>query len=296
MFEGLSVAIVTPMKGGRVDLEALDRLVDRLLEGGVDGIIPCGSTGEGATLTLEERRTVISRVLARVRGRAWVVPGTGTNDTATTIELTRMVRELGAAGALVVTPYYNKPTQEGLRAHFEAVARAVDLPLMLYNVPSRTSINLLPETVRQLAAVANIVAIKEAAGSLDQATELCRESNITVLSGDDSLTLPMLAVGAKGIVSVLGHVAAPAIKAMLRAHAEQKGAEALRLHQAVYPLTKSLFIETNPAPVKYLLSRLGLIENEVRLPLVPLSAKSAPRVDEAWQAFQSALGATELER
>ena len=281
MFEGLSVAIVTPMKNGAVDLDAMDRVIDRLLEGGVQGFLPAGTTGEGATLSLEERKRVISRVVARAAGRAWVVPGTGSNDTATTIELTKMARDLGASGALVVTPYYNKPTQDGLRAHFEAVAEAVDLPLMLYNVPSRTSVNMLPETVKQLAPVTNIVAIKEAAGSLDQATELCREVSITVLSGDDSLTLPMLAVGAKGVVSVLGHIAPAAIQSMLRAFAAGRTGDAMAIHQALYPLTKTLFLETNPAPVKHALARLGLIEDEVRLPLVPMSATNAAKVDEA---------------
>jgi len=279
MFEGLSVAIVTPMKEGRVDSGALDRLVDHLLQGGVEGFLPCGTTGEGATLTPEERRQVISRVVQRTRGRAWVCPGTGSNDTATTIENTRLARELGADGALVVTPYYNKPTQEGLSAHFEAVARAVDLPLIVYNVPSRTSVNLLPETVAQLAPLPQIVAVKEAAGSLDQVTELCRGTDLCILSGDDSLTLPMLSVGARGVISVLGHLQPGAIRRMIAAHPAGKHEEARRLHQELYPLTKALFVETNPAPVKFALARLGLIHDELRLPLVPLSAKHAPRVE-----------------
>lgn len=279
MFEGLSVAIVTPMKEGSVDFDALDRLVDHLLQGGVEGFLPCGTTGEGATLTPEERRNVISRVVQRTRGSAWVCPGTGSNDTATTIANTRMARELGADGALVVTPYYNKPTQEGLRAHFEAVARAVDLPLIVYNVPSRTSVNLLPETVAQLAPLPQIVAVKEAAGSLDQTTELCRETDLCILSGDDSLTLPMLSVGAKGVVSVLGHLTPGAIRRLIAAQQAGRHDEARRLHHDLYPLTRALFVETNPAPVKFALARLGLIRDELRLPLVPLSAKHAPRVD-----------------
>jgi 4-hydroxy-tetrahydrodipicolinate synthase len=254
--------------------------VERLLGAGVDGFVATGSTGEAATLTVPERERVLSIVLERARGQAFVIAGTGTNDTAVSIEHTRAARKLGADGAMLVTPYYNKPTHEGLVRHYEAVAQAVDLPIVVYNVPGRTGLSLKPETVERLARIPGVVAIKEASGSLDQVSDIIQRCDITVLSGDDSLTLPMLAVGAKGIISVAGHVVPAQLKAMIRSFKEGHAEEARRIHHLVYPVMKCLFIETNPGPVKHALAHLGLIEDELRLPLVPVSAGSAAVIEE----------------
>jgi 4-hydroxy-tetrahydrodipicolinate synthase len=285
MFEGLTVAMVTPFREGRVDEEAVDRLVDHLLDGGVDGIVPAGSTGESPVLTEEERRELFQHVRRRVGARAFVLAGTGTNSTASTLAQTALAREAGADGALVVTPYYNKPTQAGLYAHFRRVAEEGGLPLCLYNVPGRTGVSLAPETVRRLADVPGIVAIKEASGSLDQVSEICRDTRLTVLSGDDSLTLPMLAVGAAGVVSVVGNLTPQPLQTMLRAYAEGETDRALRLHRQLFPLARVLFIESNPGPVKHALARAGLIRPELRLPLVPVSEESARKIDAVVEAL-----------
>lgn len=281
MFEGLSVALVTPFSDGGVDEQALGRVIDRCLGGGVDGLVPVGSTGEGATLTREERERVIAITVERARGRAFVLAGTGTNDTAVSIENTRSAKRLGADGAMLVTPYYNKPTPLGLLRHYEAVAKAVDLPIVVYNVPGRTGLALKPETVAEIAAIPGVVAIKEASGSLDQVSEIVSISPITVLSGDDSLTLPMLAVGAKGLISVAGHLVPSGLQRMMRRFAAGDAEEARRIHLALFPLMKTLFIETNPGPVKHALAHLGLIRDELRLPLAPVTPASARMIDEA---------------
>jgi 4-hydroxy-tetrahydrodipicolinate synthase len=279
MFEGLTVAMVTPFREGRVDWEAADRLLDHLLRGGVDGVVPAGSTGEGPTITLEERRELFRLARRRCGARAFVLAGTGTNDTASTVALTRLAKADGADGALVVTPYYNKPTPAGLVAHFRRVAEEGGLPLCLYNVPGRTGVSLTPETARRLSEIPGIVALKEASASLDQVSEICRDTPLTVLSGDDTLTLPMLAVGACGVISVVGNVVPAPMKAMIRAFETGETAEARRLHQALFPLGRVLFVESNPGPVKHALARMGLICEELRLPLVPVAAESARRID-----------------
>jgi len=279
MFEGLSVALVTPFREGRVDEEAFGRVIDRCLAGGVDGLVPVGSTGEGATLSREERERVIAIAVERARGRAFVVAGTGTNDTAVSIENTRAAKRLGADGAMLVTPYYNKPTPLGLVRHFEAVAKAVDIPIIAYNVPGRTGLSMKPETVAEIGKIPGVVAIKEASGSLDQASEIIATSPITVLSGDDSLTLPMLAVGAKGLISVAGHVTPAEIKKMMTSYAAGRTDEARRIHLGLFSLMKTLFIETNPGPVKHALAHLGIIRDELRLPLVPVTEASAKIID-----------------
>lgn len=289
MFEGVSVAMATPLRGGSLDESALERMLEHLLHGGVAGIVPAGTTGEGATLRPEERRVLISRTVAAARGRAFVVPGTGSNDTRQTIEMTQEAKELGADGALVVTPYYNKPTQEGLLAHFRAVADSVALPLMLYNVPSRTAVSLTPGTIRQLADHPNIVAIKEACGSLDQVSQIVRDTDLTVLSGDDPLTLPMLAVGARGVVSVVGNAVPGVLVRMVEAFESGDTLTARQLHLALTELGRVLFLETNPAPVKRALATMGLMQEELRLPLVPVRPETARAVDEACRALSAGL-------
>jgi 4-hydroxy-tetrahydrodipicolinate synthase len=281
MFEGLTVAMVTPFRGGQLDREATDRLVDYMIDGGVEGLVVSGSTGEAATCSHEERRTLWRFVKERVRGRVALVAGTGTNSTAESIVLTRIAEELGLDGAMLVTPYYNKPTPKGQIAHFATVARSTRLPVILYNVPGRTGTNTLPDVFEKLQDVPNIVAIKEASGNLDQASALRARTRFTVLSGDDSLTLPMIAVGAAGVISVAGNVAPRAMRTLCD-HARAGRLEAAeQAHRALLPLFKALFAESNPGPAKYLLASLGLIENELRLPLVPIEPATERLVDAA---------------
>ncbi len=273
MFQGSIVAIVTPFINGAVDEEKLRELVEFQIENGTDGIVPCGTTGESSTLDYVEHDKVVQIVIEQVNKRVPVIAGTGSNSTHEAIEITRHAKELGADGALLVTPYYNKPSQEGLYLHYKAVADAVALPQVLYNVPGRTAVNLLPETVARLAQHANIVAIKEATGSLQQASEvlsLCGE-NITVLSGDDFITLPMMACGAKGVISVTANIMPKEVAALVDAFNAGNMEEAKRLHLYLLKISNAMFIETNPVPVKTGVALLGRCRDEVRLPLAPLA-------------------------
>jgi len=286
MFDGLTVAMVTPFRDGRLDLEAAERLIDFLLEGGVEGLVVSGSTGEAATCTVEERLELWRMTKSRVRGRVPVIAGTGSNSTADSIALTKQAESLGLDGAMIVTPYYNKPTPKGQVAHFTAVAQATKLPLVLYNVPGRTGTNTLPETFAKLDALPNVAAVKEASGSLDQASALKAKSRLTLLCGDDSLTLPMIAVGATGVISVAGNVAPREMRELCDHARAGRMAEAEAVHRKLGPLFKALFVESNPGPVKYLLSAMGLIRNELRLPLVPVE----PATEEAVRAAAAASG------
>lgn len=273
MFQGSIVAIVTPFNNGAVDEEKLRELVEFQIENGTDAIVPCGTTGESSTLDYREHDRVVEIVVQQVNKRVPVIAGTGSNSTREAIEITQHAKELGADGALLVTPYYNKPSQEGLYLHYKAVADAVALPQVLYNVPGRTGVNLLPETVARLAVHSNIVAIKEATGSLQQASEvmaLCGE-NITVLSGDDFITLPMMACGAKGVISVTANIMPKQISSLVDAFFAGDMEEAKRLHLYLLKISNAMFIETNPVPVKTGVSLLGRCRDEVRLPLAPLA-------------------------
>lgn len=272
MFQGSIVAIVTPFNNGAVDEEKLRELVEFQIENGTDAIVPCGTTGESSTLDYEEHDRVIKIVVEQVKKRVPVIAGTGSNSTREAIEITQHAKELGADGALLVTPYYNKPSQEGLYQHYTAVADAVALPQVLYNVPGRTGVNLLPETVARLSKHANIVAIKEATGSLQQASEvlaLCGD-NLTVLSGDDFITLPMMACGAKGVISVTANIMPKQVAALVDAFNAGNLEEAKRLHLHLLKISNAMFIETNPVPVKTAVSLMGKCRDEVRLPLAPL--------------------------
>jgi len=277
MFKGSMVALATPFKNGQVDEARIPELVEFHLSKGTDAICPCGCTGEAATLTHDEQIKVIKIVIEAAAGKAKVIAGTGSNSTDEALTLTRRAKDAGADGALMITPYYNKPTQQGLIQHYKAAA-AVGLPLMLYNVPSRTGVNMLPETVAKLSEVENIVAVKEASGSVDQVSAILNLCDINVLSGDDSLTLPMLAVGAKGVVSVAANVAPAEVKALIDDFNDFNMEEAQRIHYQLLPLFKALFCETNPIPIKRALSMMGLIENELRPPLTPLSAENEPKL------------------
>jgi 4-hydroxy-tetrahydrodipicolinate synthase len=273
MFQGSIVAIVTPFNNGAVDEEKLRELVEFQIENGTDAIVPCGTTGESSTLDYDEHDRVIKIVVEQVNKRVPVIAGTGSNSTREAIEITGHAKELGADGALLVTPYYNKPSQEGLYLHYKAIADAVALPQVLYNVPGRTAVNLLPETVARLAVHPNIVAIKEATGSLQQASEvlaLCGD-NITVLSGDDFITLPMMACGAKGVISVTANIMPKEVAALVDAFNAGNMEEAKRLHLYLLKISNAMFIETNPVPVKTGVSLLGKCRDEVRLPLAPLA-------------------------
>jgi 4-hydroxy-tetrahydrodipicolinate synthase len=277
MLKGSMVALATPFKNGVVDETRASELVELQVQKGTDAICPCGCTGEAATLSHDEQIRVIEITVEAVAGRAKVIAGTGSNSTSEAVALTRRAKQAGADGALMITPYYNKPTQQGLVMHYKEAA-AVGLPVMLYNVPSRTGVHMMPETVAELSKVENIAAIKEASGSVDQVSAILNLCDINVLSGDDSLTLPMLAVGAKGVVSVAANVAPAEIKAMIDDFNECNIEEAQRIHYQLLPLFKALFCETNPIPVKCALSMMGLIENELRPPLMPMSADNEPRL------------------
>ncbi len=273
MFKGSIVAIVTPFKNGAVDEEKLRALVEFQIENGTDAIVPCGTTGEASTLDYEEHDRVIQIVIEQVKKRVPVIAGTGSNSTHEAIELTEHAKKLGADGALLVTPYYNKPTQEGLYRHYKAVAEAVALPQVLYNVPGRTGVNLLPETVARLAEISNIVAIKEATGSLQQASEvlaLCGDK-IDVLSGDDFITFPMMACGAKGVISVTANIMPKEVAALVDAFNAGNMEEARRLHLKLLKISNAMFIESNPVPVKTAVALMGKASDEVRLPLAPMA-------------------------
>lgn len=277
-FTGTYTAIVTPFtKGGRLDEAALERLIQRQIKGGVEGIVPVGTTGESPTLDYEEHVHVIKRAVELAGGKVRVLAGSGGNSTTEAIYLTKMAKKAGADGSLQVAPYYNKPTQEGLFQHFQAIAQATDLPIILYSVPSRCGVEIGVDTVKRLAtACPTVVGIKEAGGTPDRVSQLrdALGENFTILSGDDSLTLPFMAVGAQGVVSVASNVIPREVSQMVRAFAKGQTDQALKLHTKFFALAKDLFIETNPIPVKAALAMLGLCEEEYRLPLVAMSAKN----------------------
>ncbi|MEW6713555.1 MAG: 4-hydroxy-tetrahydrodipicolinate synthase [Nitrospirota bacterium] len=273
MFKGSIVAIVTPFKNNKVDEKAMGDLIEWHIAEGTNAIVPCGTTGESATLEYDEHYRVIEHTIKVVNGRVPVIAGTGANSTDETIMMTRKAKELGADGALLVAPYYNKPTQEGLYRHYKKVAEEVDIPIVLYNVPGRTAVNMLPETVARLMEAENIVAIKEATGNMAQVSDvlrLCGE-RITVISGDDFTTFTLMALGGKGVISVSANVAPRDVSEMCGAYEKGDIDKARSLHFKLEPLNKAMFIETNPIPAKTSLSMMGKIEEEFRLPLCPMS-------------------------
>jgi 4-hydroxy-tetrahydrodipicolinate synthase len=270
MFAGCTVALVTPFRDGELDIDGLRRSVDWQIAQGTPILSPTGTTGESPTLSHAEPERVLALVIEQAAGRAKVLAGTGSNSTTEAIRLTRFAAKAGADGALLVSPYYNRPTQEGLYAHYAKIAESVDLPLVLYNVPARTGRNIEPETVERLARIGPIVAIKEASGSLDQVSDILNRTELTVLSGDDSLTLPMLAVGAEGVVSVVANIVPQDVIALLSAFEQGDIAGARRLHARLFPLCRDLLgLAPNPIPVKQALCLLGRGNGELRLPLCP---------------------------
>ncbi|MDE2490117.1 MAG: 4-hydroxy-tetrahydrodipicolinate synthase [Elusimicrobia bacterium] len=289
MFEGSWVALITPFDSeGRIDEDAFRALIRRQIKAGTTGLVPCGSTGEAATLSHEEYRRAIEITLEESRGDVPVMAGIGTNATWKAVELAREAESLGADALLVLAPYYNKPTQEGLYQHFRMVAHETRLPIMLYNIPGRTAVNAAPATIARVARdCPNVAAVKDAAGSLDQTSEtlaLCGP-RFAVMSGDDSLTIPMMSVGARGVVSVVANVAPKETRALVDAFKKGDARKAAALHLKLFPLVKALFVETNPIPVKAALGLMGLCRPEPRLPLTPLSDAARPALKKALKDF-----------
>jgi 4-hydroxy-tetrahydrodipicolinate synthase len=280
-FQGSIVALVTPFRGGTVDEAKLKELVEMHVTQGTDGIVPCGTTGESPTLSHDEHRRVVEIVIEAARGRLHVIAGTGSNATSEAISLTAHAKKAGATGALVVNPYYNKPTQEGLYRHFRAVADAVDIPILAYNIASRTAINVETDTlVRLVKDCPNIVGVKEASGSLDQMTQviLACGPDFSVLSGDDNLTLPLMSVGGRGVISVIANIVPRETAEMTHAALAGDWKLARELHLKLFPLARAAFMETNPIPVKEAMGMMGMLEPEFRLPMCPMGAANRERL------------------
>ncbi|HUL00086.1 MAG TPA: 4-hydroxy-tetrahydrodipicolinate synthase [Nitrospirota bacterium] len=288
MFNGSIVAIVTPFKNGKVDENALINLIEFQIRNGTDAIVPCGTTGESATLTHEEHHRVVEITVQAVHKRVPVIAGAGSNSTDETVALAQFSRKAGADAVLLISPYYNKPTQEGLFRHFKHVTESVDLPVILYNVPGRTGVNMLPTTVARLREVKNIVGIKEATGDLKQVSEVIRlcGRDFDVISGDDFTTLPILYIGGVGSISVTANVAPADCASMFDAFSAGNREEALRLHYKLEPLHGAMFLETNPIPAKTALALMGKVAEEFRLPLCPLSETNKERLKKALKDYQ----------
>jgi 4-hydroxy-tetrahydrodipicolinate synthase len=282
--QGCYTALITPFRNGKIDFDAMGRLIEDQIAAGIDGLVPVGTTGESPTLDFEEHQEVVRFTVATVAGRCQVIAGTGANCTAEAVRLTRHAAAVGADATLQVTPYYNKPTAEGLYRHFTTVADEGGLPVVLYNVPSRTSREIDVPTVHRLAAHPLIVGIKEAGGSADRVSQILSGCGITVLSGDDSLTLPMMALGAAGIISVASNLVPAEVTQMVHAALDGNWEEARDLHYRLYPLFRDLFVETNPIPVKTAMAMLGKTAEEFRLPLCPISPAARAVLKSAMQA------------
>lgn len=288
MFKGSIVAIVTPFDSqGRFDEETYRQLIEFQIENGTDAIVPCGTTGESATLNYGEHNQVIRTCIEQANKRVPVIAGTGSNSTAEAIEISQHAKEMGADGVLLVSPYYNKPTQEGLYQHYKALAEAVAIPQVLYNVPGRTGMNVEAKTTIRLAEFDNIVAIKEASGNVTQASEILAQAGdkIDVLSGDDFLTLPLMACGAKGVISVTANIMPAEVKAMVAAVAEGRWADAQQMHLKMLAIHQAMFIEANPVPAKTALSLMGKCRADVRLPLVALQPASLEKLKSVMQGY-----------
>jgi len=282
MFKGSLVAMITPFKeNGKIDENGIKELVEFHIKNGTDGIVPCGTTGESPTLSHEEHKKVVELTIKAAAGRIPVIAGTGSNSTWEALDLTSHAKENGADGALVVVPYYNKPTQKGLYMHYKKLAEEIDIPIIVYNVPSRTGVNMLPETLAELAELKNIVAVKEASGNLDQMTqivELCGDK-ITLLSGDDKLLLPVLSIGGKGVISVVANIIPRDVSDMVREFEERNYQKAKEIFLSkVYPLSNAMFYETNPIPVKTSVRLMGMPSGELRLPLSPMSESNLTKL------------------
>ncbi len=287
MFRGVFTALVTPFRNGAVDEAALRKHVEQQIAAGVDGVVPCGSTGEAATLSHEEHKRVVRVVVETVAKRVRVIAGAGSNATAEAIELTSAAKAAGADGALLISPYYNKPTQDGVVAHYAAIARATRFPLVAYNIPGRTGSNLLPDTIARLAELEHLVGVKESCGDLHQISQVIARvpSDFAVLAGDDWATLPQLAIGGAGVISTCSNLVPREMVELVRAFGRGDAARARELHYRLLPLCDALFCETNPIPIKAALAMRGGIEEELRLPLLPMTAPNKKRLELAMKTF-----------
>lgn len=280
--EGSMVALITPFRNGKLDEKALRRLVQFQIKNGTDALVPCGTTGESATLSHPEHRRVIEIVIEAAEGKVPIIAGTGSNSTEEAISLTKHAQKYGADAALLITPYYNRPTQEGLYRHFEAVAKTVDLPIVVYNVPSRTGVNLEPATMARLSKIPNVVALKDAASNLRQTAdtiEMC-EGRISLLSGDDFLLLPMLAIGARGSIAVIANIVPDLMAEIWDAWLAGNWERTKAIHYRIHPLNRCMYLETNPIPVKWAAHKMRLCTREIRLPLTPLAEKFRPQLEQ----------------
>ena len=287
MFKGSLVAIVTPFVNGKLDEKRFNSLLEFQIKNGTSGIVPCGTTGESATLSLKEHERVVEITVQTVAGRVPVIAGAGSNNTAEAIRLTRYAKGAGADGVLLISPYYNKPTQKGIYLHFKAIAEEVDIPIVLYNIASRTGINIEPDTVAKLAQIKNIVAIKEASGNLSQMAQIVKVcgDNIALISGDDALTLPVLSIGGIGVISVVANIVPAQTAQLIKLFEDGKIKEAREVYYQLLPLVKAMFIETNPGPVKQALGMMGKISPELRLPLSPMLPDNEKKLRQALKEY-----------
>ena len=285
MFKGSFVALATPFDNGKVDEKAYRKLIEFHIDNGTDGLVPCGCTGEAATLTSQEQKHIIRVALETSDKRVPVVAGTGSNSTAEAVELTVFAKKAGCDGALIITPYYNKPTPEGQYRHYAEIAKQADIPIMLYNVPSRTGISLLPSTIARLSAIDNIVAVKEAAGSTQQVMDIKALCDITVMSGDDALTLPFMSVGATGVVSVVANIIPGKVHDLVQTFLSGDVEKSRNIHFEVLQLCKAMFIETNPIPVKTAMSMMGMLKEEWRLPLCEMRPENKAKLEEVLKKY-----------
>ena len=287
-FRGTYTALVTPFSGGAIDYDGYAKLLDMQKAAGVAGIMPCGCTGEAATVEHDERMRLLTTALERVGDSVQVIPGTGTNSTKSTIERTKEAEAAGAHAAMLITPYYNKPSQQGLYEHYARIGEATTIPLILYNVPGRTGVTLSTETIARLYETGRYPAIKEAAGSIEAVSDMTAACDITVLSGDDSLTLAMMAMGAEGVVSVVSNIVPETVNDMVTAALDGDYKTAREVHYRLLPMMRAAFIESNPSPMKAMLAARGVIENELRPPLAPVSDHSLTQLNRVLQGFTEA--------
>jgi 4-hydroxy-tetrahydrodipicolinate synthase len=287
VLRGSMVALVTPFRNDAIDEPALERLIEMHVQAGTTALVPCGTTGESATLSHDEHDRVIELTVQAARGRIPVIAGTGSNNTREAIRLTAHAKDAGADAALLIAPYYNRPTQRGLYLHFKAIAESVEIPLVIYNIASRTAVNIEPETFAELAKLPNVVGVKESSGNLEQMSRILQltEGRVALLSGDDALTLPVLAIGGAGVISVVANLVPKDTVAMIEAFQAGRHEDAVRRHGRLLPLTRALFLETNPIPVKTAMGLLGVIAPELRLPLCPMSEANAQRLTEALRQY-----------
>ena len=286
MFKGSYVALVTPFKDGKVDEKAFRKLIAFHIDKGTDGLVPCGCTGEAATLSMPEQKRLIKIAVETSDKRLPVVAGTGSNNTAEAVELTVFAKKAGCDGALIITPYYNKPTPEGQYRHYAEIASRADIPIMLYNVPSRTGISLLPSTVARLSKIDNIVAIKEAAGSVQQVIDILSLCDITVMSGDDSMTLPFMSVGATGVVSVVANIIPGRVHDLVQTCQDGRHETSANIHYGMMELCRAMFIETNPIPVKTALAMMGMVNEEWRMPLCEMEPANRGKLEQVLRKYK----------